>query len=139
MLEARPPAGVGVLSLLDEECLFPQVLPGELDSGRGRSKACSHWVPGPDTVWFSHALDARPQFDLPASFLRPVSQGNDTSFGEKLRKEAGWHPRFSYDARAPGTDFCIHHSSGSVVYSCATMLDKNRDTLSQGGCLGWWV
>lgn len=25
LLEARPPAGVGVLSLLDEECLFPQV------------------------------------------------------------------------------------------------------------------
>ncbi|KAL6782533.1 MYO2 [Auxenochlorella protothecoides x Auxenochlorella symbiontica] len=81
LLEARPPAGVGVLSLLDEECLFPQ--------------------------------------------------GNDTTFGEKLRKEAGWHPRFSFDARAPGTDFCIHHSSGSVVYSCAAMLDKNRDTLSQ--------
>lgn len=64
--------------------------------------------------------------------LATVLQGNDTTFGEKLRKEAGWHPRFSFDARAPGTDFCIHHSSGSVVYSCAAMLDKNRDTLSQG-------
>ena len=25
LLEARPPRGVGILSLLDEECLFPKV------------------------------------------------------------------------------------------------------------------
>lgn len=27
LLEARPPRGTGILSLLDEECLFPRVLP----------------------------------------------------------------------------------------------------------------
>ncbi len=26
LLEARPPKGTGILSLLDEECLFPKVL-----------------------------------------------------------------------------------------------------------------
>jgi hypothetical protein len=25
LIEVRPPAGVGILSLLDEECLFPKV------------------------------------------------------------------------------------------------------------------
>ena len=27
LLEARPPRGTGILSLLDEECLFPKVCP----------------------------------------------------------------------------------------------------------------
>ena len=27
LLEARPPRGTGILSLLDEECLFPRVRP----------------------------------------------------------------------------------------------------------------
>ena len=27
LLEARPPKGTGILSLLDEECLFPRVGP----------------------------------------------------------------------------------------------------------------
>ncbi len=27
LLEARPPRGTGILSLLDEECLFPKVAP----------------------------------------------------------------------------------------------------------------
>ena len=32
LLEARPPKGTGILSLLDEECLFPRVGPWPSDS-----------------------------------------------------------------------------------------------------------
>ena len=70
LLEARPPRGTGVLSLLDEECLFPKVrwilhtacttpafesqlhplIPSEV----------SLWQPGPAGVAFSMAQVAPP-------------------------------------------------------------------------------
>lgn len=80
LIEARPPAGVGVLSLLDEECMFPK--------------------------------------------------GCDSSFAAKLRRTHAEHPRFAYNAKAPGDDFTLHHYAGPVVYSAHKFLDKNRDALS---------
>ena len=80
LIECRPPAGVGLLSLLDEECMFPK--------------------------------------------------GCDSSFAAKLRRTHEDHPRFSYNSKAPGDDFTLHHYAGPVVYSADRFLDKNRDALS---------
>ncbi len=48
LLEARPPRGTGILSLLDEECLFPRV----------RTLACS-------ALWQNFAQHPTPQTAAP--------------------------------------------------------------------------
>ncbi len=61
-------------------------------------------------------------------------QGTDASFATKLRQRQGSHPRFSYNPKVPSGDFTLHHYAGPVIYSCNKFLDKNKDTLSPGGC-----
>ncbi|KAL4423973.1 hypothetical protein ABPG75_001274 [Micractinium tetrahymenae] len=81
LFELRPPAGIGILSMLDEECMMPK--------------------------------------------------GSDSTFAAKLQQQHAAHPRFSHNAKAHGDSFAVHHYAGTVTYSCAKFLDKNRDTLSK--------
>ncbi|PSC73257.1 myosin-1-like [Micractinium conductrix] len=81
LFEVRPPAGIGIFSLLDEECMMPK--------------------------------------------------GCDSTFASKLQQQHSSHPCFSYNTKAPGDDFTVHHYAGPVTYACTKFLDKNRDTLSR--------
>lgn len=80
LIESKPPGMVGLLSLLDEECMFPK--------------------------------------------------GSDATFAAKLQHRLKHHPRFSFNTKAPGIDFTLHHYAGPVNYSSSKFLDKNRDALS---------
>ena len=42
LIESRPPKGVGILSLLDEECIYPKVRPAPGGAGAVHLVMCLH-------------------------------------------------------------------------------------------------
>ena len=106
MIEARPPGMVGLLSLLDEECMFPKV-----------------------RTFFSFFSFLTREY-VSNLLLYNIQQGSDSSWAAKLRRTLSGHPRFSFNPKAPGDAFTLHHYAGPVVYSANRFLDKNRDALS---------
>lgn len=102
LIEARPPAGVGILSLLDEECMVSE------DCGVWQ------WQPGVcRNACLVHAQMSLPMPPPPAKRMtRPAAllqmpKGSDSTFAAKLQQQQAAHPRFSYNTRAPGDDFTI--------------------------------
>ena len=132
LIEARPPQGVGILSLLDEECIYPRGTDSSFATKlrqrqvRGGAErpvlrllcTCRSWLQLHSRCCTTHA---------PSSCLCPLQAA---------------HPRFSYNPKSPSDDFTLQHYAGPVVYSCEKFLDKNKDTLSPGerpwppSCLG---
>jgi myosin heavy subunit len=61
-------------------------------------------------------------------------QATDLTFANKLRATLSSKSHFGFERRSHAAEFIIGHYAGDVTYNCNKFLDKNRDSLSMGGC-----